>query len=128
MGCAVQQGGDEFGHDAVPARGVDVPLLDVAGILPGLEANDVGPQARQGFGGADGDDVVVAGMDQQDRAVEFTRTPVGTGPYTLAEWNPGQNITLQRRDDYWGEAPAVTKATYVFRTDPAVPSGVSSVQ
>ena len=52
--------------------------------------------------------------------VEFTRTPVGTGPYTLAEWNPGQNITLQRRDDYWGEAPAVTKATYVFRTDPAV--------
>ena len=27
---------------------------------------------------------------------------------------------LERRDDYWGEAPAVEKATYVFRTDPAV--------
>jgi peptide/nickel transport system substrate-binding protein len=52
--------------------------------------------------------------------VEFVREPVGTGPYKLAEWNPGQNITLERRDDYWGEAPAVTKATYVFRTDPAV--------
>jgi peptide/nickel transport system substrate-binding protein len=52
--------------------------------------------------------------------IEFTREPVGTGPYTLAEWNPGQNITLERRDDYWGEAPAVAKATYVFRTDPAV--------
>ena len=24
------------------------------------------------------------------------------------------------RDDYWGEQPAVEKATYVFRTDPAV--------
>jgi peptide/nickel transport system substrate-binding protein len=52
--------------------------------------------------------------------VEFVRDPIGTGPYRLAEWNPGQNITLERRDDYWGEAPAVTKATYVFRTDPAV--------
>ena len=39
--------------------------------------------------------------------VEFVRDPVGTGPYKLAEWNPGQNITLERRDDYWGEAPAV---------------------
>jgi peptide/nickel transport system substrate-binding protein len=52
--------------------------------------------------------------------VEFVRDPIGTGPYRLAEWNPGQNITLERRDDYWGEAPAVGKATYVFRTDPAV--------
>jgi peptide/nickel transport system substrate-binding protein len=52
--------------------------------------------------------------------VEFVRDPIGTGPYKLVEWNPGQNVTLERRDDYWGEAPAVTKATYVFRTDPAV--------
>jgi peptide/nickel transport system substrate-binding protein len=52
--------------------------------------------------------------------VEFVRDPIGTGPYRLAEWNPGQNITLERRDDYWGEAPAVGKATYVFRSDPAV--------
>jgi peptide/nickel transport system substrate-binding protein len=51
---------------------------------------------------------------------EFTRTPVGTGPYKLAEWAPGQNITLKRRDNYWGKVPAVDKATYVFRTDPAV--------
>ena len=27
---------------------------------------------------------------------------------------------LERRDDYWGEKPAAEKATYVFRTDPAV--------
>jgi peptide/nickel transport system substrate-binding protein len=52
--------------------------------------------------------------------VEFVRDPVGTGPYKLASWAPGQSIVLERRDDYWGEAPAVEKATYVFRTDPAV--------
>lgn len=52
--------------------------------------------------------------------VEFTREPIGTGPYKLASWTPGQSVVLERRDDYWGEAPAVEKATYVFRTDPAV--------
>ncbi|MEI4472936.1 ABC transporter substrate-binding protein [Frigidibacter sp. MR17.24] len=52
--------------------------------------------------------------------MEFVRDPIGTGPYALAEWNPGQNIVLSRRDDYWGDAPAVSKATYEFRTDPAV--------
>ncbi|MFV0383199.1 ABC transporter substrate-binding protein [Paracoccus sp. (in: a-proteobacteria)] len=52
--------------------------------------------------------------------VEFTRNPVGTGPYALAEWNPGQNIRLVRRDDYWGDAPQVTGANYLFRSDAAV--------
>ena len=51
---------------------------------------------------------------------EFTREPIGTGPYVLAEWNPGQNIRLERRGDYWGETPEVSAATYVFRSEPAV--------
>ena len=50
----------------------------------------------------------------------FVRDPVGTGPYKLTQWNPGQNIMLEARSDYWGQAPAVKKATYVFRSDPAV--------
>lgn len=52
--------------------------------------------------------------------IAFTREPVGTGPYTLAEWNVGENILLKRRSDYWGEQPAVESATYVFRADSAV--------
>lgn len=52
--------------------------------------------------------------------MEFVREPVGTGPYVLSDWTAGQRIVLDRRDDYWGEAPAVTKATYVFRSEPAV--------
>ncbi|WP_321366376.1 ABC transporter substrate-binding protein [uncultured Celeribacter sp.] len=52
--------------------------------------------------------------------IEFTREPVGTGPYVLSDWEPGQSITLERRADYWGEQPAVTKATYAFRSDPSV--------
>lgn len=52
--------------------------------------------------------------------IEFTREPVGTGPYVLSNWAPGQSITLERRDDYWGEQPAVAQANYVFRADPSV--------
>ncbi|MPQ96073.1 ABC transporter substrate-binding protein [Thioclava sp. JE_KL1] len=52
--------------------------------------------------------------------MELTRNPIGTGPYVLANWDPGQSIELDRRSDYWGDEPAVTKATYVFRSDNAV--------
>ncbi|WP_296644934.1 ABC transporter substrate-binding protein [Roseinatronobacter sp.] len=55
-----------------------------------------------------------------ETGMEFTRDPIGTGPYRLAEWNVGQNIRLERRDDYWGEAPEVSAATYVFRSEPSV--------
>lgn len=56
----------------------------------------------------------------EETPVEFVRDPVGTGPYAVTEWTPGQQIVLTRRDGYWGEQPAVTSATYLFRTDPAV--------
>jgi peptide/nickel transport system substrate-binding protein len=31
---------------------------------------------------------------------------IGTGPYKLVEWKPGQSVTLTRNDDYWGPKPA----------------------
>lgn len=52
--------------------------------------------------------------------LEFVREPVGTGPYKLTNWTPGQQIVLTARDDYWGQKPQVTEATYLFRADPAV--------
>ncbi|MDH2328442.1 ABC transporter substrate-binding protein [Cereibacter sp. SYSU M97828] len=56
----------------------------------------------------------------EETPVEFTRTPIGTGPYELTEWTPGQQIVLSRRDGYWGDQPAVTSATYLFRSDASV--------
>ncbi|TQS70135.1 peptide ABC transporter substrate-binding protein [Rhodobacteraceae bacterium] len=58
--------------------------------------------------------------------IEFTREPVGTGPYILSDWQPGRQITLERRDDYWGDAPEVQTAKYVFRSDPAVAAAMVS--
>jgi len=50
----------------------------------------------------------------------YVDVPIGTGPYTFDEYNRGQNIKLSVFDDYWGDAPTVTAATYVFRSDSAV--------
>lgn len=56
----------------------------------------------------------------EETPLEFVREPVGTGPYKLSNWTPGQQIVLTSRDDYWGAKPEVTEATYLFRADPAV--------
>jgi peptide/nickel transport system substrate-binding protein len=51
---------------------------------------------------------------------ERTREPVGTGPYTFAEWTVGERLVLKRFDGYWGEQPPVEQANYIWRTESAV--------
>ncbi|RNL82705.1 ABC transporter substrate-binding protein [Halostreptopolyspora alba] len=43
--------------------------------------------------------------------------PVGTGPYEVADWTRGDSITLQRRDDYWGERPAMETVEFRYFDD-----------
>ncbi|MBV0891303.1 ABC transporter substrate-binding protein [Paracoccus sp. Z118] len=45
-------------------------------------------------------------------------SPVGTGPFRLADWRQGDRITLEAWDGYWGERPALTQATFRFIADP----------
>lgn len=44
---------------------------------------------------------------------ELFENPIGTGPYTLAEWDRGNQLVLSANPDYWGE-PA-NADTLVFR-------------
>jgi len=45
--------------------------------------------------------------------------PVGTGPFRFARWVTGDRVELERNPDYWGEAPALERATFKFIPDPA---------
>lgn len=45
-------------------------------------------------------------------------TLIGTGPYEIANWNRGESIELTAFEDYWGEAPPITEATFRFIPDP----------
>jgi len=41
------------------------------------------------------------------------RNPIGTGPYKLVEWVPGDSIVFERFDDYYGPKP--THSTAILR-------------
>lgn len=53
---------------------------------------------------------------------DLKNTANGTGPYRLQSWTEGDNITLVRNEDYWGE-PA-TLDTAIFRY---IPDGKAAV-
>jgi peptide/nickel transport system substrate-binding protein len=51
---------------------------------------------------------------------DLLRNPVGSGPFKFVEWVPGDHITLQRNDSYWGQKPALKTLTYrVIKEAPA---------
>ena len=61
-----------------------------------------------------GDAVIVA----PESAETLATAPVGTGPFAVADRVPGDRVELERYADYWGEAPALERATFKFISDP----------
>ncbi len=43
-----------------------------------------------------------AAIMHRDFQGDFVASPVGTGPFTMTEYNPDQAVVMTRRDDYWG--------------------------
>lgn len=62
-----------------------------------------------------GDAVIVAPESAENNATD----PIGTGPFAFVQWDRGSRVILERYGPYWGEAPALTKATYRFISDTA---------
>jgi peptide/nickel transport system substrate-binding protein len=61
-----------------------------------------------------GDAVIVA----PESADGNKASPVGTGPFVFENWAKGDNVTIRRNDDYWGEPVALASATFKFISDP----------
>ena len=62
-----------------------------------------------------GDAVIVAPESADTNAAE----PIGTGPFAFVQWDRGSRVVLEQYGPYWGEKPALTKATYLFISDTA---------
>ena len=48
---------------------------------------------------------------------DLANSAIGTGPYTVAQFNRGQSVVLKANKDYWGGAPAVPQVTFQYYTD-----------
>lgn len=51
-------------------------------------------------------------------AANLDKSAVGTGPFTLKEWNTGTSITLVANPTYWGKKPSIGGVTFRYITDP----------
>lgn len=51
-----------------------------------------------------------------NNAKEYNRSPLGTGPYRVAEWKTGEYIALERVDNYWrgGGEPFIKRILFKF--------------
>jgi len=45
---------------------------------------------------------------------DLSAQAVGTGPYEMVEWIPGQHFDLARYPGYWGDEPPVDEVRFVF--------------
>jgi len=61
----------------------------------------------------------IASKTYYDRVgeAEFAKHPVGTGPYKIANYLPGQYLDLEAYDKYWGPKPQIKKARFYFVKD-----------
>lgn len=50
---------------------------------------------------------------------EFSRNPIGTGPYKFVEWKSGEHIKLERNEEYWGDLAFIETAIFRFIPEPA---------
>lgn len=50
----------------------------------------------------------------------------GTGPFKFVSWERGESLTLERNDDYWGDAPALDEI--IFRPIPDATARLQALQ
>jgi peptide/nickel transport system substrate-binding protein len=73
------------------------------------------PQGAFLFNMAWGDAVIMSPASVASNATN----PVGTGAFRFVRWVQGDRLELERNPDYWGEAPALERATFRFISDPS---------
>ncbi len=53
-------------------------------------------------------------------SLAINRSPIGTGPFKFAGWEPNKAITLVRNEDYWGKKPYLEKVLLKIVKDDTV--------
>ena len=59
---------------------------------------------------------MIVSKSYYDRVGEdkFAKQPVGTGPYKLVNYVPGEYVDIERFEEYWGPKPSVKEVRFYF--------------
>ncbi|OZG66012.1 ABC transporter substrate-binding protein [Bifidobacterium eulemuris] len=57
-------------------------------------------------------------FDEQ-ASIDYADEAVGSGPFTVGRFREGESITLERNDDYWGDASIPASVTLTYYDDDA---------
>jgi peptide/nickel transport system substrate-binding protein len=102
---------DSVNAQKVLFEGIEsVEAVDAATVRITLAA----PDGDFDFNLAWGDAVIVAPESADGNAT----APVGTGPFRFDRWVQGDRVELVANPEYWGQAPALDRATFRFVSDP----------
>lgn len=50
---------------------------------------------------------------------DYAQQPIGSGPFRLVEWKRGQQLVVERNDDYYGDQPEFERVVFVFTDEDA---------
>jgi len=118
-------------HDGTPLTSADVAWSISQAIAPeSKSARKADLSVIQDIATPD-DGTMVLTLDRRSQSLAFYLASVtvvkdgdveltsdnGTGPYRFVEWTQGDHLTIERFDDYWGEAAKNVGVTFRFFKD-----------
>lgn len=75
-----------------------------------LAVTDSKTVMEQGGTGVNAADAATPGAGAVDSATEWLNSnSAGTGPFTIAQWDPNTEVIIERNPDYWGDAPTLER-------------------
>lgn len=58
-------------------------------------------------------------VPEHAHSADYAQHPVGSGPFELVSWEKGQQMVVQRNDDYYGELPSFERLVFLFTDEDA---------
>lgn len=53
-------------------------------------------------------------VPQHAHGADYAQHPIGSGPYTLVQWTPGEQLIVEANPTYYGEQPQIKRLVFLF--------------